>query len=250
METIVLRPDDFFDLSNLAEPLAGLFQGVDHVWQVLAKLQLYLEQILASETAIHGHVEAGATLVNPESIYIGPGTRVEAGAYIAGPTYIGTNCTVRHGAYVRGSVMAGDGCVLGHASEFKNALLLPGSHAAHFAYVGDSILGHRVNLGAGTKLANLEMFSDAVKAKTGQRPTIKIAVPDMAEPVDTGLTKMGTIFGDDSQAGCNTVANPGCLIGRNTIVYAGSSLPKGYWPANKLIKLRQQLELADLRSGD
>jgi NDP-sugar pyrophosphorylase family protein len=238
----MLKPDDFFDLSHLDDPFVGLFSDVDQVWELLVKLDPYLKSLFPHQAAILGQVDTGATLVNPEQIYIGPGTHVEAGVYIAGPTYIGANCQVRHGAYIRGSVIAGDNCVLGHASEFKNALLLPGSHAAHFAYVGDSILGHRVNLGAGTKLANLEVLSDLHKAKTGRRPTIKIRVTDMPEPVDTGLTKMGAIFGDDAQAGCNTVTNPGCLIGRGTLVYPNVSLPKGYYAAGKIIKLRQQLE--------
>ncbi len=242
----MLKPEDFFDLSDLDEPLAGLFAGVEQVWDVLAKLNPYLEQLLPQRAAILGEVDPGATLVSPELIYIGPGTRVEAGAYIVGPTYIGANCEVRHGAYIRGSVMAGDHCVLGHASEFKNALLLPGAHAAHFAYVGDAILGHWVNLGAGTKLANLEVFSDLHKAKTGRRPTIKIPIPGMPEPVDTGLTKMGAIFGDNAQCGCNTVTNPGCLIGHDTLIYPNLSLRKGYWTAGKIIKLSQELVAVDL----
>ena len=138
--------------------------------------------------------------------------------------------------------------MLGHASEFKNAVLLSGSHAGHFAYVGDSILGHRVNLGAGTKLSNLGVLSDKSKIEMGQRPTIKIPLGGPTEPLDTGLTKLGAILADDVQTGCNAVLNPGCLVGRGTLIYANVSLSKGYWPANKIIKLRQQLELADLKS--
>jgi len=234
-------------LSQLSQPIAALFEDVEQVWDLLDKLGPFLKSLFPDNAAIHGHVDEGATLVNPESIYIGPGTHVEAGAYIAGPTYIGANCEVRHGAYVRGSVLAGDNCVLGHASEFKNALLLSGSQAGHFAYVGDSILGHNVNLGAGTKMANLPELSNPHKAKTDVRPTIKITIPGFSEPVDTGLTKMGAILGDDAQTGCNVVTNPGCLIGPETLVYPGTSLAKGYWPARKIIKLRQTLEVVDLR---
>jgi len=243
----MINPQDFFDLSNLAEPFAGLFSGVERVWEALARLQPYLESLFPQQAAILGQVEAGATLVNPEQIYIGPGSHVQAGAYIIGPAYIGADCEVRHGAYLRGSVMAGDHCVLGHASEFKNALLLPGSQAPHFAYVGDSILGQRVNLGAGTRLANVEILSGRHKVKTGQRPTIKIRLPGLAEPVDTGLRKLGAILGDDAQSGCNTVTNPGCLIGPGALIYPNVSLSKGYWPAGKIIKLRQDLETIELR---
>ena len=241
----MLEPKDFFDLDQLDPIISELFVGVERVWEVLARLQDYLERRLAGEAAILGHVEQGAILVNPEQIYIGPGARVEAGAYLTGPTYIGPNCQVRHGAYSRGSVLAGAGCVLGHASEFKNAILLPGSAAGHFAYVGDSILGREVNLGAGTKLANVEIFSDEVKAKTGRRPTLKLPVPGLAEPIDTGLPKLGAILGDEVQTGCNTVTNPGCLIGPRTLVYANLSLRKGYYEPDKIIKVRQTQQIID-----
>jgi NDP-sugar pyrophosphorylase family protein len=239
----MLKPTDFFDLTELDPFLAGLFAGVEQVWEVLATLQSHLEQHLSLEAAILGQVDEGAILVNPDRIYIGPGAHVEAGAYVAGPAYIGPNCSVRHGAYIRGSVLAGEDCVLGHASEFKNALLLPGSAAGHFAYVGDSILGQRVNLGAGTKLANLEIFSDSHKAQTGRRPTVKIPMPGQSEPIDTGLTKLGAIFGDDAQAGCNTVTNPGCLIGPRTLIYAGVSLRKGYYASDQIVQLRQDQKI-------
>ena len=240
---------EFFDMEFLNEPLAGLLSDVAQVWDVLSKLEAYLNNLFPANAAIEGLVEEGAYLVDAERIYIGPGAHVEAGAYIKGPAYIGPNCAVKHGAYVRGSVMAGEGCVLGHASEFKNALLLPGAQAGHFAYVGDSILGQRVNLGAGTKLANVEVPGQLLKSTTGAaRPTIKIRLPGQTEPVDTGLTKMGAILGDDAQTGCNTVTNPGCLIGPRTLVYPNVSLGKGFWAGGQLIKLRQALELAEIRS--
>lgn len=244
----MFKLDDFFDLSDLDESLQELFEGIDsEIWKVLSRLESHLAGLFPKQAAILGQVDSSAYLVNRDSIYIGQDTRVEAGAYIAGPAYIGANCQVRHGAYIRGLVIAGDNCVLGHASEFKNALLLPGSHAGHFAYVGDSILGHRVNLGAGTKLSNLGVLSDKSKAKMGQRPTIKIPLRGLAEPVDTGLTKLGAILGDDVQTGCNAVINPGCLVGRDTLIYPNVSLPKGYWAAGKIIKLRQQLEEVEFR---
>lgn len=240
----MLKLADFFDLSGLDVAFPGLFDNVDKVWELLAKIGPYLADILPRQAGIHGQVDQGATLVNPEKIYIGPGSQVEAGAYIAGPAYIGANCHVRHGAYIRGNVIAGEGCLLGHASEFKNALLLPGSAAPHFAYVGDSVLGRGVNLGAGTKLSNLGVMSDKTKAETGKRPTIKIRLPGQTEPVDTGLAKFGAILGDDVKIGCNAVLNPGCIVGPGTLIYSNVALPKGYWPASSIIKLRQQLEVA------
>ena len=236
-----MNPADFFDLSDLDEPLRSLFAGVEHVWDVLKRVHAHLEALFPQQAGIHGQVDPGAILVNPEQIYIGPGTHVEATAYIAGPAYIGANCEVRPGAYVRGDLITGDGCVLGHASEFKNVVMLPRAHAPHFNYVGDSVLGRRCNLGAGTKLSNLGVNSEQDKNLTGRRPAIKNPLPTGAS-VDTGLAKMGAIVGDGAQTGCNAVLNPGCLLGKNAMVYANVSLGKGYWPADHIIKLRQTLE--------
>jgi NDP-sugar pyrophosphorylase family protein len=151
---------------------------------------------------------------------------------------------VRHGAYVRSNALVSRGCVVGHATEVKNSILLPGAHAPHFNYVGDSILGRKVNLGAGTKLSNLTVVSVKDPA-TGKRPTLKITVA--GEVFDTGLAKLGAILGDGAQTGCNSVLNPGVLIGPRSLVYANASLPKGYYPGDTIIKLRQTFEYAERR---
>jgi NDP-sugar pyrophosphorylase family protein len=174
-------------------------------------------------------------------MYVAEGATVEPGAYIKGPAYIGPGAVVRHGAYIRENVILLADSILGHASEAKNSLFLPGSAAPHFGYVGDSILGHRVNLGAGTKLSNVTLVS-AKDPDTGKRITLKLEVEGVE--VDTGLGKFGAILGDDAQTGCNSVLNPGCLIGPGTLVYANLSLRKGYYPANSLLKLRQKTERA------
>jgi len=163
---------------------------------------------------------------------------VEPGAYIAGPAWIGANCVIRHGAYLRGDVLIGDDCIVGHASEIKHSIMLAGSHAPHFNYIGDSILGAGANLGAGTKLSNLSVASvkDAV---TGKRPTIHLSIE--GEVFDTGLAKLGAILGDQVQTGCNSVLNPGVLIGPRTLVYANLSLPKGLYPGDSILKLRQTI---------
>lgn len=211
-----------------------------HVWDAIPRIEAYILRALEAEfkPAIHGTVDDGATLVNRDQIHIGAGTRVEAGAYIAGPAIIGERCDIRHTAYIRGSALIGDGCVVGHASELKNSVMMNGAHAAHFAYLGDSILGNRVNLGAGTKLSNLTLVSE--KDDTGARPTIGIAIGDKV--YDTGLSKFGCVLGDDCQTGCNCVVNPGTLVGPRTLVYANVSLAKGCYAPDTLIKLRQQLE--------
>src|SRR5690625_2885062 len=144
-------PSCFFDLSQFEH--AALFDDRDPVWEVLKKIGYYL--LCESLGGILGKVEKGAYLINPEMISIGKGTVVEAGAYIKGPCISGENCEIRHGAYIRGKLIMGNGCVIGHATEVKNTVFFDKAKAGHFAYVGDSILGNRVNLGAGTKCANL-----------------------------------------------------------------------------------------------
>jgi bifunctional N-acetylglucosamine-1-phosphate-uridyltransferase/glucosamine-1-phosphate-acetyltransferase GlmU-like protein len=137
------------------------------------------------------------------------------------------------------------GSILGHASEAKHSLFLPNAHAPHFNYVGDSILGQGVNLGAGTKLSNLTLVS-AKDPVTGKRPTLELQIEDTV--YDTGLAKLGAILGDNTQTGCNAVLNPGCLVGKDSLIYANLSLRKGYYPPHSLIKLRQQTNVVQRRS--
>ena len=139
-------------------------------------------------------------LINPELISIGKGTVIEPGAYIKGPCIIGENCTVRHGAYIRGDFIAGNNCVIGHDTEVKNCVMLNDARAGHFAYLGDTVVGNDVNLGAGTKCANLKLDG---------RPII---VHCEGTRIATGVKKFGAILGDGAQTGCNTVTNPGTLL--------------------------------------
>lgn len=241
--TLQLSPYDFFDLR--AYPHNELFADITFVWEALPRLQGYLQTLIGAKGhQIFGTVAEGAFVAPDQDIYIGPGAVVEAGALIAGPAYIGPGAQVRHGAYIRGNALIGAGAVVGHATEVKNSILLPGAHAPHFNYVGDSILGRGVNLGAGTKLSNLTVVS-VKDAATGQRPTLKILID--GETFDTGLAKLGAILGDNVQTGCNSVLNPGVLIGPRSLVYANASLPKGYYPPDIIIKLRQTFEYAERR---
>jgi NDP-sugar pyrophosphorylase family protein len=216
----MLAPADFFDLGEFEHKSLFYDSRVVHVWDVLKLLKDYLVQSIVSE--IQGEVMDGAYLLG-EKIHIGPGSVVEPGALIKSPTYIGANTQVRHGAYVRGSVLVGDNCVVGHTTEVKNAIFLSGAQAGHFAYVGDSILGNRVNLGAGTKLANVKLNHTNVAVKVAE------------QAYDTGLRKLGAIVGDRVQIGCNAVSNPGTLLGPDCMAYA-LSLLRGYYPAQTLIK--------------
>lgn len=235
----MLHPKDFFDLDD--DMLATLFAECEYVWQALGHIRGHIDRLVGDQQTILGEVMSGAHL-GSEPIYIAKGARIEPGAFVQGPAYIGEGAVVRHGAYVRDNVIMLSNSLLGHASEAKNSILLPGANAPHFNYVGDSILGQRVNLGAGTKLSNLTVMSKKDPI-TGKRPTIRIQI-DSVE-YDTGLAKLGAILGDDVQTGCNTVLNPGCLVGSGTLVYAGISLRKGYYPSDRIIKLRQSIEQVD-----
>ncbi len=235
-----LPPTTFFNLTDY--PHADLFADLDHVWQAIARIAPYLASVIGGKgQIIEGQILAGAYLGEGD-IVIGPGTVVEPGAYIMGPTLIGANCKIAQGAYIRGNAIIGDGSVVGHTTEVKNSIFLPGAHAPHFNYVGDSILGRGVNLGAGTKLSNLTVVS-VKDAATGKRPTIHLTID--GETYDTGLAKLGAILGDDVQTGCNSVLNPGILIGPRTLVYPNLSLSKGYYPGDSIIKLRQTVEVVE-----
>lgn len=164
----------------------------------------------------------GAFLYN-EKIIIGPGTIVEPGAFIRGPAVIGNRAEIRQGAYIRGDCIVGDRCVVGHTTEMKGSILLDGAKAGHFAYIGDSILGGEVNLGAGTKLANLKMIPGS------------ITVAAEKKRYDTGRRKLGAILGDHTETGCNSVTSPGTLMGPSSIVYSGVSVPGGYYPGRTVI---------------
>jgi acetyltransferase-like isoleucine patch superfamily enzyme len=208
--TVLCLADLFFDLSEFAHK--ELFHKdlcIDNpllpVWQALDQLSAYFKQIPLGQIDID--IPTHAHFVNPELISIGKGTVIEPGAYIQGPAIIGANCQIRQGAYIRGSLVAGDGCVIGHDTEVKNSILLNRAVAAHFAYVGDSILGNRCNLGAGVKCANLKLDKGPISLKVGETR------------VETHRRKLGLILGDFGQVGCNAVTNPGTLLAPHSICY-------------------------------
>lgn len=238
----MFSPDLFFDLSD--DAVAAFFVDCGQVWEAIGKIKQHVERLVGNEQRLLGTVMAGAYM-SQRPLYIAPDAIIEPGAYIHGPAYIGSGAVVRHGAFVRENVIMLSGSVLGHASEAKNSLFLPNAHAPHFNYVGDSILGQRVNLGAGTKLSNLGILSKKDIA-TGKRPSIQLTIDD--QTYDTGLAKMGAILGDDTQTGCNAVLNPGCLVGQRTLIYGNLSLRKGYHPADSIIKLRQNVRRIERRS--
>lgn len=222
-----LSPTAFFDVTPFFHN--SIFHQCRYAWEALPKISAFLEEQELGR--IDADIPQGAYLISPELISIGYGTVIEPGVYIKGPCIIGQNCSVRHGAYLRGNVLAGDKCILGHDSEFKNAILMNGACAAHFAYVGDSILGNRVNLGAGTICANLRL----------DRGSIAIRVN--GEHIQTGLRKFGAILGDDVQIGCHAVTNPGTLLGKEVICYPGINFG-GFVPQGAVIREERTITIA------
>ena len=205
---MLTSPHDFFELNGFA--YADIFDGIEHVWQALDRLPDYLDA--HDEWHVLGEVAPGAVLKG--NVYIGRGTVVEPHAFIIGPAIIGENCTIRHSAYIRGDVIVGDDCIIGHCSELKSSIILNGSNVPHFNYVGDSIIGNDVNLGAGTICANLRLDEGEilVNGRTPERESIR-----------TGRQKLGAIIGDRTRTACNLVLNPGTLLPRGSAVRPPSS---------------------------
>jgi NDP-sugar pyrophosphorylase family protein len=214
-----LSIDAFFDLSTFEHK--EVFVGCTYPWQALMNIEKYLLGLPLGR--IDSALQECAYLVNPELISIGEGTIIEPGAYIKGPCVIGKNCQIRHGAYIRGNVIVGDRCIVGHTTELKHSILLNHARAAHFAFIGDSILGNDVNIGAGVKCANLRLDGE----------NIIIRYKDSS--LSTSLRKFGSIIGDGCQIGCNVVLNPGTLFGKLSKCYPGLTVG-GVIEARKLVR--------------
>lgn len=214
---------EFLDLSKTAH--APLFEGPGPVWEVLARIAAHLGARLepGSRARVHPRAEVGP------QVFLDEGTVVEAGAVIQGPAWIGRNCQIRSGCYIRANVIVGDGCVLGNSCEFKNCILFDECEVPHFNYVGDAILGHKAHLGAGVILSNVRLDRSEVFVNNG---TTRIA---------TGLRKFSAVIGDHAQIGCNSVINPGSLIGRRCLIHP-LAVFAGVLPADTIWKVRHQGE--------
>ncbi len=148
-------------------------------------------------------------------------------AYIGAPCIIGADTEVRHGAYIRGSALVGDGCVVGNSVELKNVILFDDVQVPHYNYVGDSILGYKAHMGAGSLTSNVK--SDKTLVTIHTQP-----------PIETGIKKVGAMLGDYVEVGCNSVLNPGTVIGKNSNIYPGSSV-RGVVPANSIYKNKDSI---------
>ena len=213
---------ELFDLEQTAHD--AVFDGCGPAWEALPKIGAFLEAHL--QPGIHCDVSPQATV--GEQVFIGEGTVVEPGAMITGPAIIGANCTIRHNAYIRSNVIVGDGCMVGNACELKNCMLFNHCEVPHFNYVGDSILGHRAHLGAGVVLSNVKVTPGNV----------------CVEGADTGLCKFGALIGDGSEIGCNSVLNPGSIIGRDCTVYPNTSW-RGVLAAGRIVKSQAGVEVVE-----
>lgn len=200
---------------SLAEMEAFLFDGCEEQpWQALQRLGSTLQAWLARcELGGRAYVGSGARVdgvVRCAGLYLGPRAVIEPTVVLVdGPVVIGPEAVLRAGAYVRGPAFIGAGAVVGHATEIKNSILLSQARAPHFAFVGDSILGHDCNLGAGTRLANLRLDGRSVRLRWQGRS------------IDTGMRKLGSLVGEGAQTGCNAVLNPGTVLLPGAVVGPG-----------------------------
>ena len=201
-------------------PHWGWLSRADDPWRILAplaeeNLANTISRLVNLETPNCVELEdldlkSGPVFLS-EDVSIGTGVRIE------GPVFVESGAEIRHGAYLRPGTYVGRNCVIGHCSEIKNTLMLPNSKAPHFNYVGDSILGQGVNLGAGTKISNVRL----------DRKTVRIGLSN-GEWKDSGLRKLGAMVGDHSELGCNVVTNPGAVIPRYSAV-GPNTVVHGYW---------------------
>ncbi|MDP3970602.1 MAG: DapH/DapD/GlmU-related protein [bacterium] len=221
---MILKTDDLLDLKQT--DYAVLFDEIEDIWEAIPKIKPFVADSVKGDKKGIIH----PTAVVDDNVDIGTGTVVGPHAVIQGPTIIGENCQIRVGAYIRGNVLIGDNVVIGNSTEIKNALLFNNVCVPHFNYVGDSILGHKVHLGGGAVISNYK--SDGSDIKT---------IIDK-ETYNTGLRKFGAILGDNAEIGSSALLNPGTIIGRNSVVYAGAVV-RGYIPSNHILKVRQEQEL-------
>ena len=196
-------------LFDLKETIAAdIFSGCTYPWEVLSKIKneiLRIGNTLSSEE----YEKKG------EDVWIAKSAKVAPTASITGPAIIGKDAEVRHCAFIRGSAIVGEGAVVGNSTELKNVILFNKVQVPHYNYVGDSILGYKAHMGAGSITSNVKSDKSLVIVNSGE---LKI---------ETGLKKFGAILGDYVEVGCNSVLNPGTVIGRSANVYPLSSV-RGY----------------------
>lgn len=204
-------------LFNTEETIAkDIFQDMTYPWEVLPLIKdfiLKLGETLSPQEYDHPQ----------EDVWIAKSATLAPTVSLSGPCIIGKNTEVRPGAFIRGNAIVGENCVVGNSTELKNVILFNNVQVPHYNYVGDSILGYKSHMGAGSITSNVKSDKTNVTIKAGE------------DIIETGLRKMGAILGNHVEVGCNSVLNPGSIIGCNTNVYPLSSV-RGYIPANHIYK--------------
>ena len=203
------------DLYDCRVPyLKELFDSCEYPWEMLPKIKGWIADLIANGLPEFTEIKPG--------VWVGRDVKIADYVTIEAPAIIGHGTEIRPGAYLRGNVITGSGCVLGNSCEFKNCILLDNVQTPHYNYVGDSILGNKAHLGAGSVCSNL---------KSDGKPVVIHGDVDYV----TGLRKIGGILADGADAGCGCVINPGTVIGKGTSVYPLTAL-RGVYPAGCIIK--------------
>ena len=199
---------------NIPKHIKPLFEGKIYPWGILPEIKSFVASIV--EKGLEGYTKLS------EGVLVGENVKIAQGVVIEAPAIIGHGCELRTGAFIRGSVIICDGCVVGNSTELKNCILMNGVQVPHYNYVGDSIFGNRAHTGAGTICSNLKADHK------------NIFIHGDIE-YETNLRKVGAFLGDFADIGCNSVMNPGTVVGINTTVYPLTSL-RGVYPENCIVK--------------
>lgn len=210
------------NLYNLDESIASkIFEGATYPWEVLPKIEEFIKE-LGNTLSSEEYEKRG------EDIWIAKTATIAPTAYIKGPAIIGKNAEIRHCAFIRGKAIVGEGAVVGNSTELKNVILFNKVQVPHYNYVGDSILGYKAHMGAGSITSNVKSDKKLVVVKNKE------------EKIETGLKKFGAMLGDNVEIGCGSVLNPGTVIGKNTNVYPLSSV-RGVVPSNSIYKKQNEI---------
>ena len=209
-------------LYTLEETIAGdIFEGAVYPWEVLHKISDFIVA-LGSTLSEERYEKRG------DNVWIAKSAKVYSSAYINGPAIIDEEAEVRHCAFIRGSAIVGKGAVVGNSTELKNVILFNKVQVPHYNYVGDSILGFKAHMGAGSITSNVKSDKTLVVVKAGE------------ETYETELKKFGAMLGDNVEVGCNSVLNPGTVIGRQANIYP-TSMVRGFIPAGSIYKRQGEI---------
>lgn len=215
------------DLFNLDETIArDLFEGVTYPWEVLPKIGEFIVK-LGETLSLDEYDKRG------DNVWIAKDAKVFESAYINGPCIIGKGAEVRHCAFIRGNAIVGEGAVVGNSTELKNVVLFNNVQVPHYNYVGDSILGFKAHMGAGSITSNVKSDKKLVVIKNGK------------DTIETGLKKVGAFLGDNVEVGCGSVLNPGTVIGRESNIYPLSSV-RGVVAAGSIYKNKGEVVLKNV----